>query len=166
MTQDPSGLPDLPGRYRSEDCAPGSQREREGHVAAGWPMTMLRLRFCGVYLSVPMLRDVRRVTGLLVTTRGGYGDDHVYVIAPDGSGRLTRGMVQVEMLRMRDDGSMLLRGQEWDGGGLRQWPQTWLCCPDAAGIDPALQLMQSWLDRQYAAAKAQIERPVKRWPYV
>ncbi len=61
---------------------------------------------------------------------------------------------------------MLLRGVEWDEGELRRWPQTWLCCPDAAGIDPALQLMQSWLERRYAAAKAQIERPVKRWPYV
>ncbi|MPT54831.1 MULTISPECIES: hypothetical protein [Delftia] len=166
MTQDSAGLADLPGRYRSEGCAPGSEQERKGQVEAGWRTTMLRLRFCGVYLSVPMLRDIRRVTGLLVTTRGGYGDDRVEIIDPGSGDQLTRGMTQVEMLRMREDGSMLLRGQEWDEGGLRRWNQTWLCCPDAAGIDPALQLMQSWLGGQYAAAKAAIERPTKRWPYV
>ncbi len=64
MTHDQSaGLADLPGRYRSEGCAPGSEQERKGQVEAGWRTTMLRLRFCGVYLSVPMLRDIRRVTG-------------------------------------------------------------------------------------------------------
>lgn len=109
---------------------------------------------------------MHRVTGLLLTTNE-LGDDRVHIIDPGGSGNeLTRGMIRVEMLKARTDGSMLLQGQEWDDGDLRQWPQTWLCCPDRAGIDPALQLMQSWLNRQYAAAKAAIERPAKRWPYV
>lgn len=165
MTHDQSGLPDLPGRYRSEGCAPGSERERQGQVEAGWRTTMLRLRFCGVYLSVPMLRSVHCVTGLLVTTRA-YENDRVDIVDPGGTGPITRGLGQVEMLRMREDGSMLLRGLEWDEGDLRRWPQTWLCCPDRAGIDAALVPMASWLGQRYAAAKAAIERPTKRWPYV
>lgn len=166
MSHESTGLPDLPGRYKRDGCSPGSLREREGHLDAGWPVTMLRLRFCGVYMPVHTLRRVHRVTGLLLTTNE-CGDDRVHIIDPGGSGNeLTRGMIRVEMLKARTDGSMLLQGVEWDEGELRQWPQTWLCCPDAAGIDPALQLMQSWLNRQYAAAKAQIERPVKRRPYV
>ncbi len=166
MTHDEQGLPDLPGRYKRDGCSPGSLREREGHLVAGWPVTMLRLRFCGVYMPPHKLHKVDRVTGLLLTTNE-FGDDRVDIIDPGGSGnQLTRGMIRVEMLRARPDGSMLLQGQEWDEGDLRQWPQTWLCCPDRAGIGPALELMGSWLNRQYAAAKAAIERPTKRWPHV
>lgn len=162
MPHDPTGKPALPGRYLPGGSAPGSASDLAGRMTAGWPATVLRLRFAGVYLPITLLNERPRHSGLVLTTNS-YGDDDVsFVSASDVRRTMLPDLGRARMVKAREDGALLIEGIEWDEGQLRRWSQTWLCCPDAAGIDTALQLMCGWLDRQYAAAKAVIERQSRR----
>lgn len=144
-----------PGRYRRGECAPGSEYDRNAQRAAGWRATVLRLRFCGVYLPERLLNEQRHMSGLIVSMDGYDAGYSVHLIDEAGGREITRGLRGATVLKRRSDGAMLLRGVEWDEGYLRQWPQTWLCCETPDAMPSVLRQMGAWLDARYTAQRPQ-----------
>ncbi|MEG0976705.1 MAG: hypothetical protein RSF42_18570 [Comamonas sp.] len=145
---------DLPGRYRAGFSAPGTEGDLKARQKEGYDMFVLRLRFCGVYLPDFLLKHRPVVHGMLNTLKSPDGSDHVLHVERERPMKLLgQALEQAVVWKEHDNGSLLLRGVEWDEGELQQWPQTWLCCNEAKGVANALKVLAPWLEKQYARVK-------------
>lgn len=142
----------LPGWYSLPSCAPSSYMDRMGRQAAGWPAVVLRLRFNGVYLPHRLLTKRPRVAGKVLSIDRHGAPAHSDLIDEEGC-ELLHTLCEARVLKRRDDGSMLIGGEEWDEGYFQRWPQTWLCSESIEALESALLHMQDWLHRQYEAAR-------------
>lgn len=140
---------DMPGTYRRDACAPGSDHDIAGRKAAGWPAVVFRLRFCGVYLPAWHTRKRLNPAGLLVSTK--VTDQWQVDLHPltGDTEELINALTNASLLKRRDDCAVLLAGFEFDEGRLERWAQTWLCAPTEEIGLKALKGMDAWLTERY-----------------
>jgi hypothetical protein len=141
----------LPGLFKLTGyTALESDGHRQQRRAAAWHGWVFRLRFNGVFLTQHLIISRPCLQGLVVSTGNAEGRWCTDLHADDArQGKLLRTLMDVRMVRQRDDGCVLMRGLEWDEGYLQRWRQTWLCAPTYQVGISALGEMDSWLKARY-----------------
>ncbi len=144
---------DLPGLYRSA-VSPGSPFDLEARQRVGVDLYVLQLQFCGVYLCCSMLAGRNPVTGMALSWHTPFNGYEVGLYRRSDPMRLLiYPLEEAEVWKKREDGTMLLRGVQWDDAELQRWGQTWLCGRNPHAISNALGGMSAWLNREYAKVK-------------
>ncbi|TDS73383.1 hypothetical protein [Comamonas sp. JUb58] len=144
---------DLPGYYGSI-AAPGSQADLDGRQRVGVDLYVLPLQFCGTYLCSPLLTVRAPIFGVVISSKTPFnGYQSAIYKRSDLMKLVSYPLEQVEVWKKREDGTMLLRGEQWDEGELNRWPQTWICGRNPSAVTAALRGMSAWLDREYAKVK-------------
>ncbi|GAB2827435.1 hypothetical protein GCM10027276_32970 [Comamonas piscis] len=144
---------DLPGYYGSS-VAPGSNGDLEDRQRVGVDLYVLQIQFSGAYLCSSLLTVRAPTFGVVLSTSTPFNGHQTGVYRRDNHMRLmTYPLEQVEVWKKREDGTMLLRGVQWDEGEFNRWPQTWICGRNPSAIAAALSGMSAWLDREYAKLK-------------
>lgn len=144
---------DLPGIYRTTASC-GTSADLEGRARVGVDLYVLPLQFCGVYLCSPLLAIRAPTFGVVISSQtpfNGY-QSGIYKRG-DLMKLMTYPLEQAEVWKKREDGTMLLRGEQWDEGELHRWQQTWICGRNPSAVTAALRGMSAWLDREYAKVK-------------
>lgn len=146
-------MEDLPGLVPPIAAAPGSAADLHAQVRAAWHGHVLRLRFCGVYLPVQLLRGRPVVPGLIVSRKFD-GGQRTRLMDAACEHQLLPELFNPVVLKRRIDGSMLIQGLEWDEGHLQQWPQTWLAAQTPEEAVEIMQGMAGWLKSRYTGKMA------------
>lgn len=144
---------DLPGWYRSA-VSPGSPFDLEARQRVGVDLYVLQLQFCGAYLCSPFLIGRAPILGMVISSTTPFNGNQAGIYRRAEPMKLmTYPLEQVEVWKKREDGTMLLRGEQWDEGEFSRWPQTWICGRNPSAVAAALRGMSAWLDREYAKVK-------------
>lgn len=141
-----------PAAYRSPST-PGSAGAIADMRACAWHCWVAELRFCGVYLPVPLIAPRRIAEGYLVSQDMGPGSWNcsLFYDMPESFHAPARinHLMRVREARRSDDGAYLMHGEAWDDGRLKRWPQAWLCAGSEERVMAALQRMRGWLQQNY-----------------
>jgi len=144
---------DLPGWYRSS-VSPGSNFDVEARLRVGVDLYVLQLQFCGAYLCSTFLVGRAPTLGMVISSTTPFNGYQAGIYKRAEPMKLmTYPLEQVEVWKKREDGTMLLRGEQWDEGEFSRWPQTWICGRNPSAVAAALRGMSAWLDREYAKVK-------------
>lgn len=144
---------DLPGYYRTV-ASPGTPADLDGRSRVGVDLYVLQLQFCGTYLCSSLLRSRAPAFGVVLSTITPFNGCQAGIYKRAELMKLmTYPLEQVEVWKKREDGTMLLRGEQWDEGEFSRWPQTWICGRNPSAVAAALRGMSVWLDREYAKVK-------------
>lgn len=115
------------GYYRST-VSPGSPFDLEARARVGVYLYVLQLQFCGAYLCYTFLVCRAPTLGMVISSQTPFNGYQAGVYKRNEPMKLmTYPLEQAEVWKKREDGTMLLRGEQWDEGELHRWPQTWIC---------------------------------------